>query len=515
MLDTTALLLGLAAAVIALVAVLYGISYMRRAEREAERRERDAQQRVEAAQREAEAVKKEAILQAKEEAMRLRDQLEQENRKRRTEIERAERRIDQREENISRKQSEIDRRANELAKKSEGLEADQRRLDEALAAQMAELQRISGLTTEEAKRALLQAIEQEVRHETARMANELEEEARRQADRKAAEIVSLAIQRCAVDQTTESTVSVVPLPNDDMKGRIIGREGRNIRAFEQLTGVDVIIDDTPEAVVISGFDAVRREIARMALETLVNDGRIHPGRIEEAVTKSRQLMEQRIREAGERAVFETGVTGLHPELVMLLGKLQFRTSYGQNVLNHSIEVSHLAAAMAAELNVNVNAARRAGLLHDIGKAVDYEVEGPHAQIGFEIAKARGESPEVCDAIVAHHLEPEPPTVEAVLVHTADAISASRPGARRESLELYIKRLEGLERICTSFPGVEKSYAISAGREVRVMVKPERVDDLGAVRLAKGVAKKIEEELNYPGNIKVTVIRETRAVDYAK
>jgi len=510
------LLIGIGVvAVVAILAVVYGILLIRGAERERERVARETQERIEAAQRESEAHKKEAILAAKEEALRLRDQVEKENRQRRGEIERAERRIDQREEAIGRKQAELDDRERKLAQRTQEHTRREQDLAELVDQQKAELQRISGLSTEEAKRVLLSAIEQELRHETALLLSEIEEETKREADRRAANVVSLAIQRCAVDQTTETTVSVVPLPGDDMKGRIIGREGRNIRAFEQLTGVDVIIDDTPEAVVISGFDPVRREIARMALESLVSDGRIHPGRIEETITKCRKQMEQRIREAGERAVFETGVTGLHPELVMLLGKLQFRTSYGQNVLNHSVEVSHLAAAMAAELKVDVAVARRAGLLHDLGKAVDFEVDGPHAQIGYEIAKARRESEGICHAIQAHHLEPEPRTVEAVLVHSADAISASRPGARRETLEMYIKRLEGLEQIAESFAGVEKSFAISAGREVRVIVKPDRVDDVGAMRLAKGMAQKIEEELNYPGNIKVTVIRETRAVEYAK
>ncbi|MFQ6132197.1 MAG: ribonuclease Y [Armatimonadota bacterium] len=511
----TDLLFSIVLTVIALLAVCYGILLIRGAEREKARAAEEAHERIEASKREAEARKKEALLAAKEEALRLRDKVEKENRQRRAEIERAEQRLDQREDVISRRQNELDQRERKLAQKVQECNQREQELREAVEQQKTELQRISGLTAEEAKRVLLSAIEQELRHETARLLAEIEEETKREADRKAAQIIGLAIQRCAVDQTTESTVSVVPLPGDDMKGRIIGREGRNIRAFEQLTGVDVIIDDTPEAVVISGFDPVRREIARMALESLVNDGRIHPGRIEETVGKCRKQMEQRIREAGERATFETGVSGLHPELVMLLGKLQFRTSYGQNVLNHSIEVSHLAAAMAAELKVDVQVARRAGLLHDLGKAVDFEVDGPHAQIGYEIAKARRESGAVCHAIQAHHLEPEPQSVEAVLVHAADAVSASRPGARRETLEMYIKRLEGLEQIADSFDGVEKSYAISAGREVRVIVKPDRVDDLEAMRLAKGMVQKIEEELNYPGNIKVTVIRETRAVDYAK
>jgi ribonuclease Y len=488
--------------------------FWRQVRAEQARREQEIAERVETATREAEAIKKEASVLAKEEAMKFRDQVEREMRKRRAEIERVERRQDQREEHLDRKQAEVDRRSEDLGRQADDVKRASAEVEETLGEQKAELQRISGLTADEAKKVLLSAIEQEVRHDTARMIAEIEEETKREADRRAAKIVSLAIQRCAVDQTTETTVSVVPLPSDDMKGRIIGREGRNIRAFEQLTGVDVIIDDTPEAVVVSAFDPIRRETARMALEALVNDGRIHPGRIEETVTKCRKLVEQEIREAAERAVFETGVTGLHSELLNLLGKLHFRTSYGQNVLKHSIEVAHLAGAMAAELGVNVAVARRGGLLHDIGKAVDFEVSGPHHTIGVEIARARRESAEVCHCIEAHHLDPEPQSVEAVLVHTADAISASRPGARRETLETYIKRLEGLERIASSFEGVEKSFAISAGREVRVIVQPERVDDLGAVRLARGMAEKIEHDLDYPGNIKVTVIRETRAVDYA-
>ncbi|MFQ6098295.1 MAG: ribonuclease Y [Armatimonadota bacterium] len=512
--DSLSTLLSIVVLVIMLLIVMWMWWWWRQVRREQDRREREIEERVSQAEREAQAIRKEAAISAKEEAMKFRDQVEREMRKRRAEIERVERRQDQREANLDRKQNELDRRTNEVNRQAEEYKRKNAELDRVLQEQKAELQRISGLTAEEAKKVLLAAIEQEVRHDTTRMIARIEEETKKEADRRAAKIVGLAIQRCAVDQTTETTVSVVPLPSDDMKGRIIGREGRNIRAFEQLTGVDVIIDDTPEAVVVSAFDPIRRETARMALEQLVNDGRIHPGRIEETVAKCRKLIEQEIREAAERAVFETGITGLHSELLNLLGKLHFRTSYGQNVLKHSIEVAHLAGAMAAELGVNVNVARRGGLLHDIGKAVDFEVDGPHHIIGVDIARARRESPEVCHCIEAHHLDPEPQTVEAVLVHTADAISASRPGARRETLEAYIKRLEGLERIASSFEGVEKSFAISAGREVRVIVTPEKVDDLAAVRLARGMAEKIEGELDYPGNIKVTVIRETRAVDYA-
>ncbi|MFQ5810575.1 MAG: ribonuclease Y, partial [Armatimonadota bacterium] len=463
----------------------------------------------------ADAVRKEALLEAKEASLQLRDDVEREMRGRRNELGRLERRLAKREENVERRHGEQEAKDRELTKRAQAVADKEKQVADILEQQKQELQRISGLSAEDAKKVLLSAIEQEIRDETAALVAKVEEETKREADRRAAKIVTLAIQRCAVDQTTESTVSVVPLPGDDMKGRIIGREGRNIRAFEQLTGVDVIVDDTPEAVVISGFDPIRREVARSALEALVSDGRIHPGRIEETVNKSRRRIDEQIREAGDRAVMETRVGRLHGDLMTLLGKLQFRTSYGQNVLNHSIEVAHLAGAMAAELGVNVAIARRGGLLHDIGKAMDFEVDGPHATLGVDIARRKRESPEVCHCIEAHHLDPEPQTVEAVLVHVADAISASRPGARRETLETYIKRLEGLEKIAESFDGVEKSFAISAGREVRVIVRPERVDDLGAVRLAKGMAERIESELDYPGNIKVTVIRETRAVDYAK
>ena len=457
---------------------------------------------------------KEAELAARELAIRARLQAERELAGRKKEVEKLTRRVEQKEEALERRRDELDRQEAGLRGKHEQIAGMQAELESAYEQARAELQRVAGMTVDEARDQLMSEVEKEIRHDAAALTRRIEERAKEDADRNAARFIALAIQRCAVDQTTETTVSVVPLPNEEMKGRIIGREGRNIRAFEQLTGIDLIVDDTPEAVVLSGFDPIRREVARLALEALVSDGRIHPGRIEEVIAKAQKQVENSIREAGEAAVLEAGVSGVHPDIVKLLGTLSYRTSYGQNVLKHSLEVAHLCATMSSELGTSRVIAKRAGLLHDIGKARDFRVEGTHAELGAEVARQKGESEEVIHAISAHHGDQEALSIEAILVQAADAISASRPGARRDPLEHYVKRLEGLERIATSFEGVDKCFAIQAGREIRVIVKPDKIDDLAAHRLAKNMVERIESELEYPGQIRVTVIRETRAVEYA-
>lgn len=463
----------------------------------------------------AEARKKEILLEGKEELHRNRQEAEKEIRERRRELDRLERRLIQKEEQLDRKNENVEIKENQLQDKIRDAEKTNQDLQTVMSQQLKELERLSGLTSEEAKDLLLYNVEQQIRQETASLIKTLEAEAREEGNKRAKNIVSLAIQKCAADVVSETTVSVVALPNDEMKGRIIGREGRNIRTFETQTGVDLIIDDTPEAVILSSFDPIRREVARKALSNLVSDGRIHPARIEEMVEKAQKELDQELRETGEGAAFEVGVHNLHPELIKLLGRLKYRTSYGQNVLKHSIEVAHLAGVMAAELEVDIALAKRAGLLHDIGKAVDHEISGPHVEIGVELAKKYRESKEVIHCIAAHHNDIEPESIEAVLVQAADAISASRPGARRETLEAYIKRLEKLENLADSFEGVDKSFAIQAGREVRIIVKPEQIDDLQSINMARDIARKVEQDLDYPGQIKVIVIRETRSVEYAK
>lgn len=467
------------------------------------------------AREESKRVLKEAILEAKEQDLKLRNDFDRETKEKRAELQRAEQRLTQKEDSLDKKIEALDEQKAKIEAHEEQLGALQQKLDSQHELMVQELERVAQLTRDEAKKALTEEILDDTRRETAKTVREMEQQAKDEAEINAKKIISLAIQKCAADQASELTVSVVPLPSDDMKARIIGREGRNIRALENATGIELIIDDTPEVVILSGFDPVRREIARVSLERLISDGRIHPARIEETVEKVTRDIDVQIREAGEAAVYEVGIFGLHPELVKLIGRLKFRTSYGQNVYKHSIEVATLAGLMAAELGLDVNFAKRAGLLHDIGKAVDQEQEGTHVQIGAELAKKYKENANIVNAIMAHHGDVEPKTIEAVLIQAADAISGARPGARRETGTNYVKRLERLEAIASSFHGVEKSYAIQAGREVRVIVKPDQVDDAQALFLSKDIAKKIESELEYPGQIKVNVIREFRSVEYAK
>ena len=498
------------------VGVPVGIQQRKKsAEREIGSAEDEAKRIINEAYKSAESKKREAMVEAKEEILKARNEHEREVKERRADLQRQEHRLQQKEETLDRKTDNIEKKEEQLTARLAKLETTQAEAEQAKQNQLEMLERISGFTVEEAKSYLLKQLEQDVTHESAMKIKEIEARFKDEADTKAREIISLAIQRYAADHVAEATVSVVPLPNDEMKGRIIGREGRNIRTLETLTGVDLIIDDTPEAITVSCFDPVRREIARLALEKLILDGRIHPARIEEMVEKAKREVDAVIKSEGERAIFETNVHGLHPELVKLLGRMRYRTSYGQNVLNHSIEVSHIAGLLAAELGANVAEAKRAGLLHDLGKSVDHEVEGSHVQIGVELARKYHESENIIHAIQAHHNDVEPRTIVACLVQAADAISAARPGARRENVENYIKRLEMLEEITSSFPGVEKSFAIQAGREVRIMVKPEVISEDQMVLLARDIAKKIEDELEYPGQIKVHLLRETKAIEYAK
>ncbi len=489
------------------------------AESKIESAENEAKRIIESASKDAENKKKEEIFKAKEEIMSARQDLDQEIKERRGEVQLQERRLVQKEENLENRISQLEKKEQDLIKKDSELENKANELNNELNtvinAQREELQRISRMSIDEAKNFLLSEVEKDLIKEKANIIRDFEEETKEKADKSAKEIISYAIQKCAADHTSETTVSIVSLPNDDMKGRIIGREGRNIKTLETLTGIDLIIDDTPEAVIISGFDPLRREVAKLALEKLIDDGRIHPAKIEEMVEKAKEEIAAIIKEEGERAVLESGVIGLHPDIVKLLGKLRYRTSYGQNVLNHSIEVSNLARIMAEEMGLDPKLARRAGLLHDIGKALDHDMEGTHVEIGVDILKKYKENPIVINAVEAHHGDVEPETMEAVLVQAADAISASRPGARRETLETYIKRLQNLEEIADSFEGVDKSFAIQAGREIRVIVKPDKVSDDEMILMSREIAKKIENEMEYPGQIKVNMIREFRAVEYAK
>ena len=485
------------------------------AESKIESAEKEAQRLVENAKTESANLKKEQIIKAKEEIMNARSELDQEIKERRGEIQKQEARIIQKEENLEKRSENFEKKEKDLEHAEEQLKEKEKELEGIHQKQLQILEQVANLSQEEAKKQLLHDVEQQITAEKAMIIKNLEQKAKEEANKNAKEVISYAIQKCAADHSAETTVSIVPLPSDDIKGRIIGREGRNIRALETLTGIDLIIDDTPEAVILSGFDPLRREVAKIALEKLINDGRIHPAKIEEMVEKAKEELSATIKEEGERAALETGVMGLNPELMNIIGKLKYRTSYGQNVLNHSIEVSNLARIMAEELGLDAKLARRAGLLHDIGKALDHDMEGTHVEIGVDILKKFKESPAVINAVQAHHGDVEPKTLEAVLVQAADAISASRPGARRETLEAYIKRLENLESIADSFEGVEKSFAIQAGREVRIIVKPEKITDDQMTLLARDVSKRIEDEMDYPGQIKVNIIRETRVIDYAK
>jgi len=510
------ILIVLGAAVMLAVGFAGGIVYRKRvSEREIGSAEAEATRIINEAIRSGESRKKEMLLEAKDEIHKSRTEHEKEVKERRNELSKQERRLQQKEESLDKKTDAFERKEEELARRMGEVAEAQAAAEEVHKQHMVTLEKISGLTQEQAKQFLLDSVEEDVRHESAMKIKEIEQQLKDESDEKAREILSIAIQRCAADHAAEATVSVVPLPTDEMKGRIIGREGRNIRTLETITGVDLIIDDTPEAITVSSFDPVRREVARLALEKLIADGRIHPTRIEDMVEKARRDVDRTIREEGERACYETGVHGLNPELIKILGRQKYRTSYGQNVLNHSIEVAHIAGLMASELGVDVTMAKRAGLLHDLGKSIDHEVEGSHVQLGADLARKYKENPIIVNAVEAHHGDVEPKSVIAVLVQAADAVSAARPGARRENVENYIRRLQKLEELTGGYPGVEKAFAIQAGREVRIMVKPEEVTEDNMILLARDIAKKIEAELEYPGQIKINVIRETKAVEYAK
>ncbi len=498
------------------IGTVIGIAYRKKvAESKIHSAEEESKKIVSMAKKEAENLKKAKIIEAKEEIVNSRNELDQEIKERRGEVKRQETRLIQKEENLERRAENYEKKEENLNKREKELEEEKQKIEELHSQELKELQRIASLSKEEAKNILLREVEKDITAEKAAIIREANQKAKDDAKKNARELLTYAVQKCAADHSQETTVSIVALPSDEMKGRIIGREGRNIKALETLTGVDLIIDDTPEAVVLSGFDPLRREVAKIALEKLIEDGRIHPAKIEEVVEKAKQELEETIKEEGERAAIESGVIGLHPDIIKLIGKLKYRTSYGQNVLNHSIEVSNLARIMAEELGLDAKLARRAGLLHDIGKALDHDMEGTHVEIGVEILKKYKENPLVINAVEAHHEDVEPQTLEAVLIQAADAISASRPGARRETLEAYIKRLQNLEEIADSFDGVEKSFAIQAGREVRIIVKPDKINDDQMTILARDVAKKVENEMDYPGQIKVNVIRETRTVDFAR